>query len=167
MLTVKFTMPLSNFERMIQLADEVFATREDLRQLDINEQVLNHLRSLHPATVSEWDDGQGPVAWVLVIPTTQVLKDQFLNGSITEKELYEQTPVHASYDTVYLCSAMVLEEYRKQGLARRLTVDAVEAIKKDHPITSLFVWTFSHEGLLCAEAVARETHLSLSKRIKK
>jgi hypothetical protein len=78
-------MTLSNFERMILLADEVFATKEDPDQLDINEDVLAHLRSIHPATVCEYDDGHGPVAWVLVIPTTLELMNQFLTGTISEK----------------------------------------------------------------------------------
>ena len=157
-------MALSNFERMIQLADEVFATKEDPNQLDINEDVLAHLQRIHPATVCEYDDGHGPVAWVLVIPTTLELMNQFMKGIISERELFEQTPLNAVYETVYLCSAMVLEEYRRKGLARKLTVDAIEAIRKDHPITSLFAWTFSQEGLLFAEAIARLAKLPLYKR---
>ncbi len=78
-------MPLSNFERMLQLADEVFATRQDASQLDINEEVLGHLREIHPATVSEFDDGHGPVAWLLLIPTTNNLMSQFLEGKISER----------------------------------------------------------------------------------
>jgi GNAT superfamily N-acetyltransferase len=157
-------MALSNFERMIQLADEVFATKEDPNQLDINEDVLAHLRRIHPSTVSEYDDGRGPVAWVLVIPTTLELMNLFLKGSISEKELYEKTTLDSVYETVYLCSAMVLEEYRRKGLAKKLTLEAIVAIRKDHPITSLFVWTFSQEGLLCAEAIAMETELALYKK---
>lgn len=157
-------MPLTNFERMIQLADEVFATKSDPNQLDINEEVLDHLRAIHPATVSEYDDGKGPVAWILLIPTTTELMNQFIEGSISEKELYELTPLNTKYETLYLCSAMVLEEYRRKGIAKRLTLKAVEAICKDHPIKSLFVWTFSKEGLLSAEALARETKLPLHHR---
>lgn len=157
-------MPLTNFERMIQLADEVFATKSDPNQLDINEKVLDHLRALHPATVSEYDDGNGPVAWILLIPTTTELMNQFIEGSISEKELYELTPLNTKYDTLYLCSAMVLKEYRRKGIAKRLTLKAMEYICKDHPIKSLFVWTFSKEGLLSAEALARETALPLFHR---
>ena len=159
-------MPLSNFERMIQLADEVFATKSDPNQLDINEEVLDHLRKIHPATVSEYDDGHGPVAWILLIPTTVELMNQFIKGIISEKELYELTPLGTKYEAVYLCSAMVLEEYRRKGIAKQLTHAALEAIRKDHPIKSLFVWTFSKEGLLGAEALARLTSLPLQSRIE-
>jgi hypothetical protein len=63
-------MALSNFERMIQLAEEVFAVKNDPNQLDVNPEVLERLQRIHPATVTEYDDGNGPVAWVLVFPTT-------------------------------------------------------------------------------------------------
>jgi GNAT superfamily N-acetyltransferase len=157
-------MSLTNFERMIELADEVFATKSDPNQLDINEEVLDHLRRIHPATVSEFDDGNGPVAWILLIPTTTELMNLFIQGTISEKELYELTPLNTKYEALYLCSAMVLEEYRRKGIAKRLTLKALEAICKDHPIKSLFVWTFSKEGLLSAEALARETAIPLFQR---
>jgi ribosomal protein S18 acetylase RimI-like enzyme len=158
-------MALSNYERMIQLADEVFAVKNDPDQLDVNEEVIEHLRRIHPATVSEYDDGHGPVAWILLIPTTLELMNQFIEGSISEKQLYELTPLNTKYEALYLCSAMVLEEYRRKGIAKRLTLRAVETIRNDHPIKSLFVWTFSKEGLLGAQALARETSLPLLQRI--
>lgn len=151
---------------MIQLADEVFATKSDPNQLDINEGVLDHLRKIHPATVSEYDDGHGPVAWILLIPTTVELMNQFIKGIISEKELYELTPLGIKYEAVYLCSAMVLEEFRRKGIAKQLTLAALESIRKDHPIKSLFVWTFSKEGLFGAEACARLTSLPLQSRIQ-
>lgn len=36
-------MPLSNFERMIALVNEVFATKNDPDQLDVNLQVMERL----------------------------------------------------------------------------------------------------------------------------
>ena len=71
-------MSKSNFERMIQLADDVFAVKNDPDQIDVNEEILEHFYKLHPATVSEFDDGNGPVAWLLLLPTTKILMNQFL-----------------------------------------------------------------------------------------
>jgi GNAT superfamily N-acetyltransferase len=157
-------MALSNFERMLQLADEVFATKNDPDQLDVNEEVIEHLQQIHPATVSEYDDGNGPVAWILLLPTTTELMHQFLEQKISEKELYEKTPSNISYDALYLCSAMVLAEYRRKGIAKKLTLKAVEAIRKTNPIKSMFVWSFSKEGDLGAKALAEITSLPLHKR---
>lgn len=159
-------MSKSNFERMLQLADEVFAVKNDPDQLDVNEDVLDRLRRIHPATVSEYDDGNGPVAWILLFPTTLDLMQQFLDATISEKELFEKTPLDIKYDAVYLCSALVLEEYRRKGIANRLTLEAIESIHKEHPLEALFVWTFSKEGDLGAEALALYTSLPLYKRLK-
>ncbi|MDP2889185.1 MAG: hypothetical protein Q8P34_09525 [Bacteroidota bacterium] len=82
-------MAISNFERLILLADEVFAVKSDPTQLDVNQKVLERLHKIHPATVSEYDDGNGPVAWVLLIPTTIDLMNRFLKSEISEKELFE------------------------------------------------------------------------------
>lgn len=157
-------MGTSNFERMIQLADDVFAVKNDPDQLDVNQDVLDQLRRIHPATVSEFDDGHGPVAWVLLIPTTLGLMDQFLNHSISEKELFEQTSLDATYEAIYLCSAMVLEEYRRKGIARQLTLKAIDTIREDHPIKKLFVWSFTIEGDMTADTISQMTSLPLLKR---
>jgi ribosomal protein S18 acetylase RimI-like enzyme len=159
-------MSKSNFERMLQLADEVFAVKNDPTQLDVNQEVLERLMRIHPATVSEFDDGNGPVAWVLLFPTTLDLMNQFLDATISEKELFDLTPLDTKYEALYLCSALVLEEYRRKGIAKRLTLQAIENIRKDHPLKALFVWTFSKEGDLGAEALARFTSLPLYKRPK-
>jgi len=157
-------MALSNFERMIQLADDVFAVRDDPDQLDVNEDVLDRLRELHPSTVSEFADPNGPVAWVLLIPTTSDLMEKFLKKEITEKQLFEMTMPGSNYEAIYLCSAMVLEEYRRKGIARRLTINAIGKIRDDHPVKALFVWTFSEEGAQSAESIARLAELPLFKR---
>lgn len=158
-------MPLSNFERMLQLAEEVFATKHDPEQLDVNQEIIERLKIIHPATVSEYDEGNGPVAWVLVIPTTLELMNSFLENKISEKELFELTPLHTTYEALYLCSAMVLEEYRRKGITKRLTLNAIENIRKVHPLKSLFVWAFSKEGDAGSETVARLASLPLYKRL--
>ena len=148
------------------MADNVFAAKSDPGQLDVDWKVLEGLRRIHPATVSDLDEGMGPVAWVLLIPTTQALMKRFLSNGISEKQLYEMTPLGANYDAIYLCSALVLEEYRRQGIAKRLSLEAIAQICKDHPIKALFVWTFTREGHIAAESIARITSLPLYKRVE-
>ena len=153
-----------NLQRMIQLADEVFAVKNDPSQLSVDEEVMERLQKIHPSTVSEFVDGDGPVAWILLIPTTQDLMNKFLECKITERELFELTPLDAKYEALYLCSALVLEEYRRKGIAKRLTLAAIDNIRKDHPLKSLFVWPFSDEGDLGAEKIAALASLPLYKR---
>ena len=106
----------SNFDRMIQLADDVFASRTDADQLSVDEKVMIRLQEIHPASLSEYNDGNGPAAWILLFPTTSELMNDFLAKRITEKRLFELTPLGISYDAIYLCSALVLEEYRNKGI---------------------------------------------------
>lgn len=157
-------MSQSNFERLVQLAEEVFAVKSDPSQLDVNDEVLAKLRQMHPATVADKDDGNGPVAWVLVIPTTLELMNKFVKGEISEKELFDLTPIKANYEALYLCAALVLEEYRRKGIAHQLTLKAVNTIRQDHPLKCLFVWPFSSEGNELAEIIAREVSLPLYRR---
>ena len=159
-------MTPSNFERMIQMAEEVFDAHNDPEQLDVDEQVIARLHQLHQACVSELDEGTGPVVWILLIPTTAQLMHDFLNGQCSEKELLNRTPVGGPYQAIYLCSAMVLPEYRNKGIAKKLTLNAIASIQKTHPIEALFVWPFSKEGEKLSEKIAEQTGIKLSKKRK-
>ena len=157
---------MDNFTRLMQLADEVFAVHDDPTQLQVDAEVLLRLQQLHPAAVSEHADANGPVAWVLLIPTTAALMEDFLAGTLTEQELYERTPVGVAYQAVYLCSAMVLEEHRRSGIAKRMTLDAIEHMRRDHPISALFCWPFTPGGDALAITLAAEAGLPLRMRAR-
>ncbi len=157
-------MSTSNFERLIQLADSVFSTRTDPDQLDVNQDILAHLEKIHSSCVSEWNEEDGPVCWVLMFPTTQKLMYEFLNKEISEKQLYELTPLHAEYDCIYLCSALVLEEYRRKGIASKLSLEAISEIRKNYPIQHLFVWAFTEEGNRAADFISKKCQIPLLKR---
>jgi hypothetical protein len=51
----------SKLERMIRLVGEIFSTRNDPSQLQVDQQIIERLNTLHPATVSEFNDN-GPAA---------------------------------------------------------------------------------------------------------
>jgi len=154
-------MAIDNLERLIRLAEEVFDMKHDPDQLNVNQKVLRRLEKIHPSTVSEEVDNNGPVAWVLVIPTTLELMNRFIEGKISEKELFKMTPLNTTYEALYLCSALVLEEYRRKGITRRLVLDAIDNIRKDHPLKALFVWPFTDDGGVAAERIAALAGLPL------
>ncbi|MFI5221231.1 MAG: hypothetical protein ACHQK8_02815 [Bacteroidia bacterium] len=149
---------------MIQLAGEVFDAHNDPAQLDVNEGVIGQLHRLHPASVSELSEGDGPVIWVILIPTTVQLMKEFIDEKISETELLNNTPFNKKYDALYLCSAMTLPEFRNKGLTKKIILDAIQRIRADHPIQTLFTWSFSKEGEMLAENIARQEGLSLLKR---
>ena len=157
-------MENSNFERLIALAESVFSTRNDPNQLDVDEAVIERLNKLHPSCVSEFDEGNGPVCWVLLFPTTQALMQAFLKKEISEKELFDLTPLNETYDCLYLCSALVLEEYRRKGIASTLAIRAIHEIQKTHPIQTLFVWAYTPEGDAASKFLASQLNLPLLSR---
>ena len=153
-----------NYERMMQLVTEFFDVKNDPEQLDVDEEAIAHLHELHPATLSEVANEEGPIVWVLVIPTLHGVMERFISGMISEQGLVDETPIGAAYDAIYLCSASVLPEFRHKGLAKKTTIEAISAIRKDHPVKSLFYWPFSEEGKRLAKAVADEAGLQLYER---
>ena len=153
-----------NLERMIQLADEFFETKSDSSQISIDVKTIALLKNIHPSTMTERRTGKGPIAWAMVIPTTHDIMRRFVSKQITEYELLLLTPGGRKYDSLYLCSALVLPEFRKKGYAKRLIVRAVKDIRKDHPIEHLFYWGFSAVGAKLARAIAKEFRLHLHRR---
>ena len=149
---------------MMKIIDEVFAVRNDPEQLQVNQQVLEKLEQIHPASLSEYNEGSGPAVWVLVIPATAELMFCFVEGKISEQQLFDMTKPGMKYDALYLCSATALQEYRGKGHTRRLCCEAIESIRAAHPLKTLFVWAFTPEGSALAESIARKTKLPLLKR---
>ena len=158
------TKPKNNLIRMIQLAEEFFATKDDPSQISINNKVMRKLKRIHPSTMMEKKTSKGPIAWILVIPTTHKLMEQFIAKKINERELLNKTLLRVKYDSIYLCSALVLPEYRAKGLAKSLMTKAIKSIKKTHPIDCLFYWAFSVAGKKLAVSVAKELSLHLYKK---
>lgn len=154
----------SNFHRMMKIIDDVFVTRSDPGQIQVDSSERKKLTTIHPSTLSELANEKGPVIWILLVPTTTDIMNDFLSGEISEKQLLERTKVPDTYDCIYLCSATTLPEYRGRGETRRLCVKAINEIRSKHPIKTLFVWPFTTEGERLAESIARECGLILLKK---
>ncbi len=157
-------MPEDNRARMIKLAEEFFDMKNDPAQLSVDEDTMKRLLDIHPSTLLEKTDENGPIAWMLIIPTTKKVMDDFLSNKITEKEILNRITIGEKYDAIYLCSALVLPEYRGKGLAKQMVRNAIQSILNQHPIQSLFVWSFSIEGKRLANWAAKEFNLPLFER---
>ena len=156
----------SNLERMLALVQQVFDSKNDPDQLDVNEKVMERLSLIHPSSISEYDDGNGPVVWVLLIPTTEEIMKRFLNHEINEQDILDLTPINVNYQAIYLCSVLVLPEHRRKGLAKNLCQEAIENIRKNNTVKSLFVWPFTKEGEALAERISSEIKLKLYRKTK-
>ena len=156
-------MAQENYYRMIQLIDTVFSTSKDLNQIKVNQKVMKKLELISPATLSELADENGPTIWILIIPTTKKVMDDFLNKTISEKEILSKTKPGQKYECIYLCSATTLPEYRGKGETKKLCLKGIKTISKDYPIQTLYVWPFTKAGEKLAENIANECNLKLLK----
>jgi ribosomal protein S18 acetylase RimI-like enzyme len=153
-----------NFDRMLDLVNTFFDTRNDPDQISVTEVEREKLGEIHSATLSEQANDDGPIVWILIIPTTKDVMERFLSAAISERQLLEQTQPEDDYQSIYLCSASVLPEFRKKGLAKTLTINAIRSVRAEHNITSLFYWPFSEEGRALAHSIANELGLDLLER---
>ncbi len=53
-----------NLQRMMRLAEEFFETKNDPDQISVTEVIRDRLHELHPSTMSEKRNENGPIAWV-------------------------------------------------------------------------------------------------------
>jgi hypothetical protein len=150
-----------NYSRMLDLVDEVFSTRSDPNQIQVTQEQQNKIFAIHQFALTERSNEEGPLIWLLIIPTLKTIMEDFLIGKITEKEILDNTPIGVAYESIYLCSVTTLMEERGKGSTKELCMKAIDEIKKDNPIESLFVWPFTKEGEALAKNIANASHLKL------
>ena len=150
---------------MIELADQVFDVRNDPEQLNVTEEVISQLKSIHPATLSEFIEGDGPVCWILLIPSTLKTMDDFIENKITESELLKSSLNEKNYQAIYLCSALVLPEFRNKGIAFRSTIDSIKSMQEKFEIHYLYSWPFSEEGRSLSEKISATLNLPVKLRL--
>jgi hypothetical protein len=154
-------MPKPNFQRMLQIIDETFKMRDDPGQIQVTPDQQKKLAALHPSTLSELANEDGPLIWVLLIPTTSAIMNLFLQNKISEKELLDKTQVGEKYNCIYLCSVSTLPEMRGKGQTKAICIKAIKQIAAQHTIKTLFVWPFSKEGKFLAQKIAKELDMDL------
>lgn len=145
----------------MRIIDDVFATRKDPDQLQVTPGQQKKLLAIHPATLSEYSNDDGPLIWALMIPTTRPVMEEFIQKRISEKQLLDSTSPGEEYDCIYLCSVTTLPEARGQGLTKQLCLDAINAIRTQHPIKTLFAWPFTTGGEKLARSLSNATGLGL------
>ncbi|MBP9789493.1 MAG: hypothetical protein KBD57_03040 [Bacteroidia bacterium] len=155
----------THLQQMLQLVDEFFSVKNDPSQLDVTPIVMEQLNELHPLTLSEEVIGDGPVCWILLIPSTLKTMEEFLSGKISESDILNQSieekKTSNNFEAIYLCSAIVLPEFRKKGIAKKVTLEAVAAMRKDFDIKFVYSWPFSEEGKKLSALIGELTELPL------
>ena len=82
------------FEKMFGIAEKFYGTSLDPDQIPINSESLKKLQKISPYCFNcALDGNHNPVSWVVCIPTTKSLMGDFISNKITEKQMFDQTPI--------------------------------------------------------------------------
>lgn len=135
------------FEKMSAIAEKFFGTKIDPDQIPVTKTSRLKLKELSPFGLNcALDENRDPISWVVCIPTTLNLMNEFISGKITEKEMFDRTEKSENYSALYLCSAITIPQYRRKGIARFLILESVNKFKELNPDIQLFAWIYSKEG---------------------
>ncbi len=143
--------------KMIAYTEAHFKTGIDPTQIPVSKESRKKLNALSPYCLCvEVNDKREPISWRVSIPTTKELAYDFLEGKITEKEMFDRTPVGIAHNALYLASSSTIPEYRRQGLAKKLLKLSIEKFKATEPIELIFAWPYSKEGSGLLTSVSKE-----------
>jgi len=151
--------------KILELAEETFNTGDDPDQAPVSRASMDKLTALHPKSISYRLDGDKPIGFTTILPTTKDLMRRFLDGEINEKELFNLSQKQDKYSALYLMSAVVKPEHRKRGLAFEMALEGLDSIGVSLD-TDLFCWPFTDEGRALADRVAKHFGLAMHHREK-
>ena len=153
---------LSNYNRMLKIIEDVFDNRIDSNQIQVTENDVEKLYNIHPSTLTELLDDNGPICWILIIPTSQKNMIDFISDEISEQQLLDRTNRTEILSCLYLCSAITLPEYRNKDITLNACLKSAKKIINDFPIESLYVWPLSIEGKTLASKISKQLDLPLN-----
>jgi hypothetical protein len=127
----------------------------------VSKESLYKLQKLHPKTFLYKTLNNEPVSWAVVLPTSQKLAEEFIQGKINERELLDMTEPKKEYEALYLCSAFTVPEHRRRGYAIEMLKEAINGIPHVAE-AEFFVWPYSEEG----KAVIKKLEEIIGKKIR-
>lgn len=143
-------------EKTRKIAEEFYGTETHPDQIPITTESAAKLDSISDLWFNcELDDQGEPISWIVVIPTSIRIMNDFVSGTITERQLFDATTPATAQEALYLCSVFTLPDYRRQGLAEKLMVQTI----KEFELTGkkeLFVWIYSPEGKQMVETLQKK-----------
>src|SRR3989338_8115812 len=103
-----------------KLAEEYFKMEADPGQIPATMENVRWINRHIPECVNVIKDGRKMIGFTFIIPADKKIMNQFINGKISENEMFEEiknSVDYSNFDTIYLCSAFIKPEYRNNGLA--------------------------------------------------
>ena len=107
-----------------------FNIDNDPTQLMADKKAYNYSVRIGGCTVMALEDGK-MLGWCFAFPTTRKLMEEFLNDTISERELFWATRKNKKYDAVYLCAVYVYSNHRQIGLGTKLINECLKPLLKE------------------------------------
>lgn len=149
----------SEFEKHADLIRRTFGIDNDPRQIPPEPEFVKKALLLNRHCVQYADFANGkPIGSAFAFPTTKELMEQFNKKEITERELFERTPVQSKYEVIYACSVMVIKSMQRKGIGKMLMTKVLKRLLKEYPGAEIFYWATSKEGEALAKKLQTAAH---------
>jgi predicted GNAT family acetyltransferase len=146
----------------MEAAEQYFHTADDQTQSEATVESCQKTIAVEPhAFVIERLDGK-LAAYSVALPTSQALKEDFLSGRITERELSAKAKTYPVFESLYLAVTFVLPAYRKRGIDSRLCKEQIEYFKSKYSINNYYAWAWSDEGKALISTIERDLKISIA-----
>jgi len=153
---------LDELEKSVEAGERYFQTADDPSQSEATVENCQKIIAVDPhAFIIERVDGQ-LAAYSSVLPTSNAVKNDFLAGKITERELLAVATSEPAFETLYLLVSFVLAEYRKRGIASRLVKEQIGYFKGKYGINDYYAWAWSEEGKKLISALGRDLKILIA-----
>lgn len=106
------------------------------------------------------------IGFTIVLPSSEEDMYDFINEKITEKELFYRIleTDRENFSCLYLCSAVIAENYRRRGLAKKSLMKQIEKFSNIYDIKYIYSWAFSDAGKKICNNISEEINIPLIER---
>ncbi len=151
-------------EKILKVSEEFFGTQTDPDQIVISTESANKLFSIHPDTILYKFNGEDPIAWSTIVPTSVDTMNKFVSKEISERELLEIAVKEKKFEALYLCGIFVLPEFRGKGFGKELSLKGISILSFGKKVP-LYAWTLSNEGEDLIKLVSKELDTEIINRV--
>ena len=140
-------------EEVDYTARTFFNIDNDSTQIMADKKTYNYSCRIGGSTIMALENGK-LLGWCFAFPTNRKLMEQFLNDTISERELFWMTKKNKKYDAVYLCAAYVYSNHRQMGLGTKLINECLKPLLKER--VCIFYEPYTKKGKRLGESALKD-----------
>jgi len=150
-----------DINKMDRIAVRLFG-EADTNMAEPNIENARKLISLEKNNSICFKDGDDPIAWSAVLPTSKKDMVDFLDRKLSERDLFEKSIASPSFEALYLFVVVVMPDYRKQGLGISLIKHQIKYFQDKYNIKDFYAWAFSPEGEKLILSLQKDLSMDIS-----